>query len=158
MRADLVRGTTLARVASRIELGLFITLGRGEEAAGGRKRDRNLAGTLEAVIGAVYCAHGLRTAQALCLRLLRAELRKVQREGSRIDPKSNLQHVVQAKWHEPPQYVTVEEGSDGPGRRFSVEVRVAGKVLGTGRGSSKREAQQQAAHEAVGRLAAGTEA
>ena len=158
MRADIVRGTTLARAAARLELGSFITLGRGEEAAGGRKRDRNLAGTLEAVIGAVYLAHGLRSAGALCLRLMREDLRKVAKEGSRIDPKSNLQHLVQARWHEPPQYVTLEEGSDGPGRRFLVEVRVAGKVLGTGRGSSKREAQQQAANEAVAHLAAGAEA
>ena len=83
------------------------------------------------------------------LRLLGPELRKIQREGSRLDPKSNLQHLVQARWHEPPDYVTVEEESGAAGRRFTVEVRAAGTTLGRGEGGSKREAQQRAAAEAV---------
>jgi dsRNA-specific ribonuclease len=58
MRADIVRGTALARVATRLGLGEQLILGRGEESAGGRTRDRNLAGALEALIGAVYEAHG----------------------------------------------------------------------------------------------------
>ena len=156
MRADIVRGTTLARTASGLDLGSFIILGRGEEAAGGRKRDRNLAGAMEAVIGAIYCAHGWRTTESLIVRLFKKELAQVRKDGSRIDPKSNLQHLVQARWHEPPQYVTVEEGSNELGRRFRVEVLVAGEVLGRGEGSSKREAQQQAADEATQRLVAGT--
>lgn len=156
MRADIVRGTTLAKTAARLELGAFIILGRGEEAAGGRKRDRNLAGAMEAVIGAVYCSLGMSTTKALILRLFKDDLVQVRRSGSRIDPKSNLQHLVQAKWHEPPQYVTVEEGSNDVGRRFRVEVLVAGEVLGRGEGASKREAQQKAADEATQRLVAGT--
>ena len=67
MRADIVRGTTLAKTAARLDIGAFIILGRGEEAAGGRKRDRNLAGAMEAIIGAVYCAHGYRTMYAIPL-------------------------------------------------------------------------------------------
>ena len=58
MRADVVRGTSLARVAARVGLGEHMVLGRGEEAAGGRARDRNLAGALEALMGAVSRAHG----------------------------------------------------------------------------------------------------
>ena len=157
MRADLVRGSTLARVASRLGLGDHIVLGRGEEAAGGRARDRNLAGALEAVIGAVYTAHGYRTSRSLIIRLLAPELKQVEREGARIDAKSNLQHLVQARWHEPPDYVTVEEGSGGAERRFTVEVRVSGTTLGRGEGSSKREAQQHAARGAIARLHAEAE-
>ena len=156
MRADIVRGTTLARTATRLELGSFIVLGRGEEAAGGRKRDRNLAGAMEAIIGAVYKAHGYRTTRYLILRLFKEEMLKVKRDGSRIDPKSSLQHIVQARWHEPPQYVTVEEGAGELGRRFRVEVLVAGTVFGRGEGANKREAQQQAALEAITQLSAGT--
>jgi ribonuclease-3 len=152
MRADLVRGTTLAEVARRLELGDEMILGRGEEAAGGRSRDRNLAGTLEAVIGAVYLAHGMRAVRALVLRLLNPELRQIALKGARIDAKSSLQHLVQARWHEPPDYVTVDEGPGGAERRFVVEVRVAGTTLGRGEGASKRAAQQRAAGEAVARL------
>lgn len=153
MRADVVRGSTLARVARRLELGDQVILGRGEEAAGGRARDRNLAGALEALIGAVYVAHGTRSARSLVLRLLGPELRQLAIEGARIDAKSSLQHLVQARWHEPPDYVTVEEGPGGAERRFIVEVRAGGATLGRGEGASKREAQQRAAGEAITRLA-----
>lgn len=157
MRADIVRGTTLAAVAARLGLGNDLVLGRGEEVAGGRSRERNLAGAMEAVIGAVYRAQGYRSAQSLILRLLRPELRQLRSEGARIDPKSSLQHLVQARWHEPPEYVTVEEGSGASERRFTVEVRVAGERLGRGEGGSKRAAQQEAARQAVIRLQAGAE-
>ena len=148
MRADIVRGTSLARVAARLGLGEHIILGRGEESAGGRSRDRNLAGALEALIGAVYEAQGYRAAKALTRRLLRPELEMIRRDGAQVDAKSSLQHLVQARWHEPPVYVTVQEAA-GVQNRFIVEVRVAGNTLGRGEGKSKREAQQAAATEAV---------
>ena len=154
MRADIVRGTTLALAASRLGLGEDLILGRGEEAAGGRQRDRNLAGAMEAVIGAVFTANGYRSARAFILKLLRPELRQIRKDGARVDPKSALQHLVQARWHEPPEYVTVEEQTSGAGRRFTVEVRIAGAALGIGSGGSKREAQQKAAQEAVTGLTA----
>jgi ribonuclease-3 len=152
MRADIVRGSTLADVARRLGLGDYMILGRGEEAAGGRARDRNLAGLFEAVVGAVFLAHGYRTARSFSLRVLAEELQKAKTGGGRIDPKSSLQHLVQARWHEPPEYVTVEEAAGEAGRRFTVEVIVHGRTLGTGSGNSKRVAQQEAAREAVARL------
>ena len=151
MRAEIVRGTSLARAAQRLGLGEHMILGRGEEAAGGRRRDRNLAGALEAMIGAVYEAHGYRAAKAFTRRLLKPELEMIRREGAQVDAKSSLQHLVQARWHEPPEYVTVQEAA-GVQNRFIVEVRVAGSTLGRGEGRSKREAQQAAAQVAVSAL------
>ena len=58
--------------------------------------------------------------------------------GPSLDPKSALQHLVQARWHQPPDYVTVAEQAEEEGRRFVVEVRVSGEMLGRGSGSSKR--------------------
>ncbi|HKS91400.1 MAG TPA: ribonuclease III [Tepidiformaceae bacterium] len=155
MRADIVRGTTLAQAAARINLGDYMILGRGEETAGGRQRDRNLAGGLEALVGAVYRGRGYRAARSLVVRLLKDELRQVRRQGASIDAKSMLQHVVQARWHEPPEYVTLAEDIDGPARRFTVEVRAVGRVIGQGSGPSKRDAQQAAAREAVANLRGG---
>lgn len=154
MRADIVQGATLARVAARNGIGEALVLGRGEEAVGGRARTRNLAGALEALIGAVYQAHGLPVARTFILALLRDELETLERVGSTIDPKSSLQQLAQSRWHQPPEYVTVSEAADGGERRFTVEVRVAGTVLGHGSGASKREAQQAAAREAIDRMAA----
>lgn len=152
MRADIVRGRTLAAAAARLGLGDHLVLGRGEEAAGGRTRERNLAGAMEAIVGAVYRGRGYRAARSFILRLLGPELRQLHQEGSRLDAKSTLQHLVQAHWHQPPQYVTLEEENGGAGRRFTVEVRVAGESLGRGQGASKREAQQRAAQQAVDAL------
>ncbi len=156
MRADIVRGSALAATATRMGLGEHLILGRGEEAAGGRTRERNLAGGMEAIVGAVYIGHGYRIARSYILKLLGPELQKVNEEGAPLDAKSSLQHLVQARWHEPPDYVTVQEVSGTTGRRFTVEVRVAGETLGRGQGASKREAQQHAAHEAVTALSAST--
>jgi ribonuclease-3 len=152
MRAEIVRGRTLARAAARLDLGKHMILGRGEEAAGGRTRERNLAGTFEALVGAIYRTHGYRTTRSFIVRILKPELHQIRKEGARIDAKSSLQHLVQARWHEPPEYVTVNEVAEGSGRRFTVHVRAASEILGRGTGASKREAQQEAAREAIQRL------
>jgi ribonuclease-3 len=153
-RSALVNTRALADAARRVDLGPAIRLGRGEAATGGNDKDSILADATEAVIGAVYLGLGMRTARALVLRLLGPELRELQQSGTRMDPKSSLQHLVQARWHEPPDYVTVDEGPGGPGHHFIVEVRAGGATLGRGEGASKREAQQRAAGEAVARLTA----
>ena len=154
MRADVVRGSSLSRAAGRMGLGEHLLLGRGEETAGGRSRDRNLAGTFEAVLGAVYLSLGYGSARAFVRRLLRPELELLQRDGVRLDAKSTLQHLIQAKWHQPPEYVTVESESERGPQRFTVEVRAGGATLGRGTGFKKSEAQQQAARMALAELAA----
>ena len=155
MRAEIVRGSTLASAARRFDLGDYLILGRGEESAGGRDRDRNLAGAFEALVGAVYHGHGLNVARALILRLLKPEIDRLRDRGPSLDPKSALQHLVQARWHQPPDYVTVDEQAREEGQRFVVEVRVSGEMLGRGAGSSKRAAQHEAARQAHAVLAAG---
>ncbi len=149
MRAEIVCGPALAAAARRIGLGQRLILGRGEEAAGGRDRDRNLAGGFEALLGAVYRARGLNVARALALRLLKPELDRVRDGGAPLDPKSALQHLVQARWHEPPEYVTVDERDQHGERRFVVEVRARGARIGLGAGVSKRTAQHEAARDAL---------
>ena len=155
MRAEIVRGSALAAAARRVDLGPCLLLGRGEEAAGGRDRDRNLAGAFEALVGAVYRAHGLTVARALVRRLLKPEIDQMREGGPCLDPKSALQHLVQARWRQHPEYVTVDEQSGEEGYRFIVEVRVSGETLGRGSGSSKRAAQNEAARLAHAALLVG---
>src|SRR5690606_12871791 len=107
-------------------LGDYLILGRGEEAAGGRDRDSNLADLVEALIGAVYIDQGFRQAQALVKRMLKPELEEVRSSGVQLDPKSHLQHLVQARWHEQPEYVTVGDDPGDSVSRFTVEVRAHG--------------------------------
>jgi ribonuclease-3 len=149
MRASIVRGSSLAEAARRFDLGQHLVLGKGEEAAGGRSRDSNLADLVEAIVGATYVEHGWRAAQALVRRMLRDELEDVLSSGVPLDPKSHLQHLVQARWHEQPEYVTVNDDPGDSASRFTVEVRVRGQALGSGEGSAKREAQERAARVAI---------
>lgn len=155
MRASLVRRDAIARVAARIGLGERMTMGRGEEVAGGRSRARNLAGVFEAVIGAVFQEHGYETAKTFILDEMDEELAAVGGETGQFDAKSRLQELVQARWHAPPVYRTTGErvGDDGV-RQFEVDVTVNGEVAGTGSGRNKREAQQRAAAAAVAMLEA----
>lgn len=153
MRASIVRGKALAEAARRYGLGEYLVLGKGEEAAGGRGREGNLADMVEALIGAVYVDQGMRQAQALVRRLLAPDLEEVKESGVELDPKSRLQHIVQSRWHQHPEYVTVKDDPESAPARFTVEVRVQGTPLGSGSGSAKRAAQEQAARAAIRALA-----
>lgn len=148
MRAHLVRGSALAPVAARIDLGSCLVLGHGEEQTGGRRRRVNLGRAFEAVLGAVYLDSGLEQARTLVLRLAAPEFEAL-RNGVVLDAKSRLQQLAQSDYRVTPEYVTVS--ADGPphARRFTVEVRFGDRVVGSGSGESKRQAQQEAARAAL---------
>ncbi len=153
LRANLVKGETLAAAARRIELGESLLLGPGELKSGGFRRDSILAGALEAVIGAVYLDGGLEAARTLIHRLLAEELERVSPEGPIKDAKTRLQEYLQGRRLPLPTYsVTAVEGH-AHDQVFEVSCRVS--VLEeavVGRGSSRRRAEQQAAQCALQRL------
>lgn len=154
LRALLVRWDTLAEVAERVSLGDYLTLGRGEEMSGGRGRPSNLAGALEAVIGAAFLDGGLTKARKLVLRLLQPELERIAAGAVAVDSKSQLQHEVQARWHEIPRYRLVSSVGPDHDKTFTVEVSVRSDVLGRGEGRNKKQAELAAAREALETLAA----
>jgi ribonuclease-3 len=150
-RGYLVRRDSLASFARRLDLGRFLLLGRGEEAAGGRARSANLACLFEAVVGAISMDRGLTAARKFIFDALGDEL-DLKGKPTPIDPKSRLQEVVQARWQRAPSYKTVHE--EGPEHRklFTVEVSVQGEALAQGTGLSKQEAERSAAREALAAL------
>jgi ribonuclease-3 len=147
-RGYLVRRDSLAGFARQIGLGAYLLLGRGEEAAGGRERAANLASLFEAVVGAIEIDRGLGVAKRFIFRAIGDEIH-LRGRPTPIDPKSRLQEVVQARWQKAPSYKTVRE--EGPEHRklFTVEASVQGRLLGTGVGPSKQEAERAAAREAL---------
>jgi ribonuclease-3 len=149
MRAHVVRWDTLAAVAERIGLGRYLVLGKGEDLSGGRKRPSNLAGALEAVIGAVYLDGGLEAARRLVMRLLGPELERLAAGQPVVDSKSELQRVVQARWHQIPRYRVVEAEGPDHAKTFTVEVVLGEQVLGRGQGRSKKQAELEAARQAL---------
>lgn len=149
LRSALVRGESLARIAESFQLGEYLRLGQGEETSGGRHRSSNLAGALEAVLGAVLLDRGWLAARRIVLRLWHHELAAAE---VRQDYKSRLQEVLQAQQKVTPHYRTVRELTSGPVPLFEVEVLGGSEVLGRGTGTSKKRAQQGAALAALARL------
>ncbi len=154
IRALLVRWDTLAEVAERISLGDYLMLGRGEEMSGGRSRPSNLAGALEALIGAAFLDSGMTKARRLVLHLLGPELEQIAAGAVAVDSKSRLQQVVQARWHEIPKYRLVSSVGPDHAKTFTVEVLVHKEVLGRGAGRNKKQAELAAARQALQALAA----
>lgn len=150
LRARLVNEPTLASIARRLDLGSYILLGRGEERGGGRERSSMLADVLEAVVGAVYLDSGFGVAHAMVSRWYADPLEHLDEVPA--DFKSQLQEYVQQHERKLPRYrITGTEGPDHA-KAFVAVVEVGGRVLGEGRGRTKKEAEQAAAAEALVRL------
>jgi ribonuclease-3 len=150
-RAQLVCGPTLARVGERLGLGDWLLLGRGEETTGGRGRERNLARSFEALVGALMLDQGLPETRDFIRRALADELAALESDPAALNPKGTLQQLAQGALGRP-HYVTVSAEGPDHRREFTVEVRVDGETVGTGRGLTKQQAEKEAARAAIERL------
>ena len=157
LRSSLVRRMTLAGVARRLELGRHLNLGKGEESTGGRDRDSNLADAFEALVGAILLDKGFDTTTKFILEIMREEVESLLEDGVPEDPKSLLQELIQRTGGPSPSYRVVKSGGPDHHKSFSVEVVMDGRVMGTGHGSRKLDAEKQAAKEALGRLESSAE-
>jgi ribonuclease-3 len=151
LRASVVNKHALADLARLLELGDHIKLGRGEEASGGRNKDSLLADTLEAVFGAVYLDRGLATLRTTIEPLFGGLVADAVRSGGGHDPKTALQEVAVRDRGGRPSYRVASSGPDHD-KRFVAHVYVGDELFGVGSGRSKKEAEQKAAREALGRL------
>jgi ribonuclease-3 len=151
LRAAIVNMGALAEVARDLGLGDHVRLGKGEEMSGGRGKASILADALEAVLGAIYLDLGLEVARGLIERLFRPRMiAYVRGEGER-DFKTMLQELASQDLRALPEYRITERGPDHE-KEFTATVHLAGRAWGTGVGRSKKEAEQQAAHEAYLKL------
>lgn len=153
LRAAVVNARALADVARDLDLGRYLLLGRGEETTGGRDKSSILADAMEAVIGATYLSAGDRAAQTLVHRLFDPLIDAAAELGAGLDWKTSLQEAVANAQLGLPDYLVDDFGPDHE-KEFHARVRVAGEVLGEGRGRSKKVAEQQAAQEAYHALRA----
>jgi ribonuclease-3 len=149
LRASVVNMRALAGVARRFcgGLGAHILLGRGEESTGGRDTPSILADTLEALLGAVYVAAGMPTAQVLIHRLFDPLLDEAAGRGAALDWKTSLQELAAERALGIPAYSVEEEGPDHA-KHFTAQVKFQGRAWGSGTGRSKKEAEQLAAADA----------
>jgi ribonuclease-3 len=146
-RASLVSSVALAEVARAIGLGPYIRLGRGETLTGGADKPSILADTVEAIIGAVYLDRGGDTATDLVLRLVGPLMADPDRFGAAMDPKTSLQEIAARLGTSAPVYTVTESGPDHH-KHFVATVSVGDLVVGSGDGSSKKQAEMSAALDA----------
>ncbi len=148
-RSALVRKENLAKVARKINLGIFLKLSKGEEASGGRNKDFLLANLMEAFIGALYLSSGLDRTGIFVRKFIGGELKEIREEGSHIDPKSAFQEFTQGILGLTPIYKVLEESGKDHQKKFIMGAYLDGIEVSQGNGASKKEAQTHAAFEAM---------
>lgn len=154
MKAHLVSASSLAAKARHFVMGDVILLGVGEEKTGGRKKDSLLANLFEAMIAAVFLDGGIDPARELIIRSFADDIARIDQQDLLFsDFKTALQEIAQGRGLQLPEYQVVDEVGPDHSKTFIVEVRV-GSLTARGEGSSKKEAQQQAARTALLEFAA----
>jgi ribonuclease III len=153
-RAMLVDEQGLCRVASRLHLGDFVLLGKGEEQTQGRRKPSILANTMEALLGAMYLDGGYESAFQVIQRIFAVSLERIDTPEMVHDFKSRLQEFTQKMNRMMPRYRLVDENGPPHDRRFVVEIAYNGRTIARGEGRSKKEAEQHAAREALSCLEA----
>jgi ribonuclease-3 len=149
LRASVVSERSLVNIASAIDLGKYILLGKGEENTGGRKRASILADAFESLIAAIYLDGGIEQAKAFVLKYIKEYIEwGLNGKGFR-DYKTELQEVLQQESDMEIEYRIVEEYGPDHDKAFVAEVYYGGEAIGSGFGKSKKEAEQQAACSAL---------
>lgn len=146
-RAEVVSAPSLSEVARYLELGPLLFLGRGEELSGGVDKDSILADATEAVFGAVFVESGWESARDVVLRMLGGKAQQAQTTPGEGDFKTRLQELAAQQSLPVPHYEMTSTGPDHD-RKFVSIVRI-GETIGEGNGTSKKQAQQSAAQQAL---------
>jgi len=154
MRAALVNSTVLAEKAAQLDFGPLLRVGKGEELSGGRAKSSILAGAFEAILGGVYQDGGYEAAREVVERFFAGDV--TGKTLGQHDYKTRLQEISQMLFHALPSYRIVSETGPDHEKSFVTEIAVAGNVLGTGSGKSKKQSEQEAAKKALDALQSGS--
>ncbi len=148
LRASLVCEKSLYKFAKMINLGSFLVLSKGERNNGGSNRPSILSDAFEALIAAIYIDGGMEFASKHILNFVIPEIKNTKQKKIK-DYKTTLQEIIQKNPGEQLEYVLVNESGPDHNKHFVVEVHLNSNVIGKGGGRSKKEAEQQAAREAL---------
>ena len=147
LRASIVCEPTLALCARELDLGDFLLLGKGEEHTGGRKRDSIVSDAMEALIGAIYLDGGFASAKEFVHRFIMTD---IEHKKLFYDSKTILQEQVQKNWHDGEiSYVLTGEEAPDNDKTFLVDLYVAGEKKSSGKGRTKKAAEQDAAYRCL---------
>lgn len=150
MRSSLVCETALANYAVALELGKYLMLGHGENLAGGRERPSTLSDAFEALIAAIYLDGGIEAAKKFISPFLTKAIDdNISKHTLNRDYKTLLQEIAQQNPGEIIKYAVVNESGPDHNKSFTVNVYLNSNLLASGKGKSKKEAEQDAAHKAL---------
>lgn len=148
MRSVLVGEKNLAQLARELQIGNCLLIGRGEENAGSRARDSFLANAFEAVVAAVYLDSGYENVRAVVRKFIEPFLEKETLPSDYFDYKTLLQEFCQRKFKTIPMYLLADTSGPEHAKVFEVKVVIVDKLTAIGTGTSKKEAEKQAAQKA----------
>lgn len=148
-RSAIVKTESLAEEASRLGLGDFILMSKGEDATGGRLRQYILADVFESVIGAIYLDQGYEAAVKFITENLYYKMDNIVQNRLDIDAKSRLQELVQEKFKQTPFYRVIKEEGPDHDKVFSVVAVIGEKEYAIGTGKSKQIAEQDSAENTL---------
>ena len=148
LRASLVCEQAHFEFSQKIHLGDYLLLGKGEENTGGRERPSIVSDAFEAVIAAVFLDGGMEEAKRYVLSFIPDDLTP-EMAHSLADYKTALQEIIQQNREEKVEYVLTSESGPDHNKTFEIEVRLNSNVIGRGKGKSKKQAEQNAAKEAL---------
>ena len=148
LRASLVCEKSLYEFAKKIDLGKYLILSKGERNNGGADRPSILSDAFEALIAAIYIDGGIAPASKHILNFVIPAIKNSKKKKIN-DYKTTLQEIIQKNPGEKLEYVLVRESGPDHNKHFFVEVHLNSNVIGKGGGKSKKEAEQQAAREAL---------
>ena len=148
LRASMVCEKSLYEFAKKIDLGKYLILSKGERNNGGADRPSILSDAFEALIAAIYIDGGITPASKHILNFVIPAIKNSKKKKIN-DYKTTLQEIIQKNPGEKLEYVLVKESGPDHNKHFVVEVHLNSNVIGKGGGRSKKEAEQQAAREAL---------
>lgn len=149
IRAAVVRTESLAEESRNLGFGEYLRMSKGEEDSGGKDKDYLLANTFEAVLGAIYLDQGFDVCVSYLSKTLLHKVSNIIENNLFIDPKTQAQELIQAKFKVTPLYEVVQEDGPDHDKIFTVALIVNQKELGRGTGSSKQKAEEEAAKMAI---------
>ncbi|MBI2346293.1 MAG: ribonuclease III [Deltaproteobacteria bacterium] len=153
LRAALVNEAQLADLAREVQLGIYLYLGKGEEQTGGREKPSLLADAFEAVLGAIYIDRGFKKCFDVVKHKFHNIFQNVRRGEFIQDFKTKLQEESQQRFRTVPRYRLVKESGPDHSKTFEVNLYIEERLLGAGRGPSKKAAEQDAARQALEKIA-----
>lgn len=153
IKAAIVRTESIAEVASKLKLGDYLYLSKGEEIGKGRENINILADTFEALIAAIFIDQGFDTAYDFILKyLFKDKLNYIVENKLYLSPKSRLQEILQAKYKILPNYELLLETGPEHKKMFKIAVMLGKEKLGEGSGTSKKQAEEKAAQNALEKM------